>query len=317
MNAFDQHVCSVLGEPLKPLSLRTIQVNITLKCNLECAHCHVASSPKRREMMAWETMAKVVSLADRVRPEKVDITGGAPEIHPHFCRFVEALRGSGHKVMVRTNLTILLEPGFERMPAFFREWQVHLVASLPCYLEENVDAQRGEGAYRKSVEAIRRLNKLGYGIEPDLPLDLVYNPGGPKLPPPQARLEEDYRRELKARFGISFTRLFALANMPIGMFRHQLRREGKERSYMILLRESFNPRTLEGLMCRHQINIGWDGRVYDCDFNLACRLPARNGRPFRLDDLDLDSYMAREIATADHCFGCTAGSGSSCGGALA
>ena len=204
----------------------------------------------------------------------------------------------------------------EEMPEFFQEHQVQLVASLPCYLEENVCAQRGKGVYEKSIAAIRRLNALGYGSDPDLPLHVVYNPGGPFLPPPQSALEENYRRELGNRFGITFTRLLTITNMPLGRFRMHLSHLGQERNYLTLLRKSFNPDTLSGLMCRYQISIGWDGTLYDCDFNLALGLPVNHGAPDHIKSFRVADLKARRIVTGEHCFGCTAGAGSSCGGAL-
>ena len=237
-------------------------------------------------------------------------------MNPHLRRFIEALRDQGHSVQVRTNLTILLEPGMETMPEFFRDHQVHLVASLPCYLEDNVRAQRGAGVYEKSIQAIRRLNALGYGIDPDLPLDLVYNPVGPSLPPDQSKLEADYRCKLGERFGITFAKLFTITNMPIGRFFDDLRRQDRHTKYMRVLQDSFNPQTLDGLMCRHQVDIDWDGTIYDCDFNLALGMPVDHGAPANIKDFDPALLINRKIVTDNHCFGCTAGHGSSCGGAL-
>jgi len=316
MNEFEKKVEEITGTGLYSLDIETIQVNVGLKCNQACVHCHVESSPQRTEMMEWPTMELIINLAGRIRARLVDITGGAPELNPHLRRFIRALREQGQTVQVRTNLTVLLLPEMETMPEFFRDHQVHLVASLPCYLEDNVRRQRGYGVYEKSIEAIKRLNALGYGHDPERPLDLVYNPVGPFLPPDQAKLEEDYRRELWSRFGIVFTRLLTITNMPIGRFLDDLRRQGKDQQYLNLLRQSFNPQTLEGLMCRHQINVDWDGRLYDCDFNLALRMSVDHGLPDHLRDLDLPALARRKIVTGIHCFGCTAGRGSSCGGAL-
>ena len=318
MNAFDRAVASATRtDGLYGLDIRVIQVNVGLKCNLACSHCHVVSSPWRTEAMDWETMQWVLRAARKVGPCTVDLTGGAPELNPHFRDFVTALRADGHEVLVRTNLTVLLEPGMADLPAFFRDQRVHLVASLPCYLEENVDRQRGDGVFRASLEAIRRLNEMGYGRNPDLPLDLVYNPVGPQLPPPQAKLEQDYRRFLGESYGIAFTRLITITNMPIGRFLGDLRKQGKDRAYMDLLQDRFNPATLEGLMCRHQISVRWDGILFDCDFNLALRMPILiDGKPVHIRDFDPERLARRRIMTAGHCFGCTAGCGSSCGGAL-
>ena len=218
--------------------------------------------------------------------------------------------------MVRTNLTILLEPGYEDMAEFMRDQQVKLVASLPCYLEENVDKQRGHGVYAGSIEMIRKLNELGYGVEKGLDLTLVYNPIGPVLPPDQVELEKAYRRELDERFGIRFTNLFTITNMPIGRFEFYLKRNKQDEAYRQLLRESYNPATVDGLMCRHQISVGWDGTLYDCDFNLAIHWPMDHGSVRNIRDFDQAKVENRRIVTGRHCFGCTAGSGSSCGGVL-
>jgi radical SAM/Cys-rich protein len=261
-------------------------------------------------------MALVLDAARRAGAEVLDLTGGAPEMNPHFRRFVEAARPAGLRVIVRTNLTVLLLEGFRNLPGFFARHRVRVVASLPCYREDNVDRQRGRQVHRESIDVLQRLNREGYGSDPTLPLDLVYNPGGPCLPPGQAALEEAYRRELAEHFGVRFTRLIAIANMPIGRFLRDLGREGKDQEYQWLLRESFNPETVDGLMCRHQLHVGWDGTMYDCDFNCALRLPV-TGPARHVRDFDPERFLRRRIATASHCFGCTAGQGSSCGGALA
>jgi radical SAM/Cys-rich protein len=267
-------------------------------------------------MMSWENLELVIDAARRIDCRLVDITGGAPELHPDLCRFIEILGDAGIPVMVRTNLTVLLEPGMETMPAFFRDHRVQLVASLPCYLEENVDGQRGEGVFKGSVEAILRLNAVGYGSDPELPLSLVYNPVGPHLPPDQAGLEADYRRELRERFDVTFTNLITITNMPIGRYIAVLKKEGKLTEYTELLENSFNAATLDGLMCRHQINVDWQGNIYDCDFNLALRLLVDHGAPTHIREFDPKIHGKRRIVTGNHCFGCTAGAGSSCGGAL-
>jgi radical SAM/Cys-rich protein len=316
-NRFELRVAEAGERALHGLSIDTVQVNIGLRCNLACHHCHVESSPTRREEMSWNTMQLALEAAHASGAKTVDITGGAPEMHPHFRQFVTAARTMGKRVIVRTNLTILLEAGYENLPLFFKEQRVHLIASLPCYLENNVDRQRGRGVHHESIQSLRELNRIGYGIEPDLPLDLVYNPGGPSLPPEQGALEESYRRELAERFGIRFTRLITITNLPIGRFLHDLERQGKDRQYMDLVVRSFNPATLPGLMCRHQLHVGWDGRLYDCDFNFALGLFAHATTCGHVRDFDPDAYLRRPIVTGPHCFGCTAGHGSSCGGALA
>lgn len=316
MNDFEKQIDRAGGNGLRCFDIEILQVNLGLKCNQKCHHCHLEAPPQRMEMMDWSTVERVLEAAKEIKCQLVDLTGGAPELNPHFPQLVICLRQGGHPVQVRTNLTVLQEPGMQDMPEFFRDHQIQLAASLPCYLEENVCAQRGKGVYEKSIAAIRRLNNLGYGSDSGLPLNLVYNPGGPFLPPPQAALEADYRRELKERFGIAFTRLLTITNMPLGRFRAQLAREDQEESYMHLLRTSFNPQTVPGLMCRHQISVGWDGTLYDCDFNMALGLPVNHGAPDHIRSFRLTDLMMRRIVTGDHCFACTAGAGSSCGGAL-
>ena len=266
--------------------------------------------------MEWPIMESVLEVARSVHCQLIDLTGGAPELNPHFRRFVKTLRREDHQVQVRTNLTVLQEPDMEDLPQFFREHGIQIVASMPCYLEENVCAQRGPGTYEKSIAAIRILNSLGYGSDPELSLNLVYNPGGPFLSPPQSALEEDYRRELGQRFGIVFSHLLTITNMPLGRFRNELDRRDQRESYLQLLRKSFNPQTVEGLMCRHQLSVGWDGALYDCVFNLALGLPIDHGAPDHIRCFALIELSKRRIVTGEHCFGCTAGAGSSCAGAL-
>ena len=297
-------------------SLHTIQVNIGLKCNLTCHHCHVNSSPKRKEAMDWQTMESVIDLATELRVDTVDITGGAPEMHPDFKRFVLALKKNQFHVIVRTNLTVLLEPEYESNIDFFAEQKVELVASLPCYLEENVDAQRGDGVYAESINVIQQLNRVGYGVRDELPLNLIYNPGGPSLPPDQTALEQDYKTELKRRYGIVFSNLHTITNVPIGRFKTDLRRAGQLDGYTETLQANFNADTVEPLMCRHQISVAWDGTLYDCDFNLALRLPTPDLEQPNIRTLDPEALLKRRIATGSHCFACTAGAGSSCGGSL-
>lgn len=313
--AFDRRVAQTAAAHLSAADIDTVQVNIGLRCNLACHHCHVESSPARKEEMDWPTMQLVLKAALEANARTIDITGGAPEMNPNFRRLVATASTSGFSVIVRTNLTIMLEAGYEDLPSFFASQRVHLIASLPCYLETNVDKQRGTHVYRESIEVIRRLNAVGYGTRPELPLDLIYNPGGASLPPDQRKLEEAYRRELDQRFGIRFNRLLTITNIAIGRFLHDLERQGKAEQYQQLLRDSFNPATIDGLMCRHQLHVGWDGTIYDCDFNFALALPATApGRHVR--DFHPVTFRARRIATGEHCFACTAGCGSSCGGAL-
>jgi len=316
MDDFETRIAKITGDGLHSLKIETLQVNLGLRCNQRCVHCHLEASPERMEIMEWSTMELVLGAAQSVHCKLIDLTGGAPELNPNFCRFVTALRQEGHTVQVRTNLTVLLELGMEEMSEFFREHRVRLVASMPCYLEENVRAQRGVGTYEKSVAAIKILNALGYGSDPELPLNLVYNPGGPFLPPPQSGLEEDYRRELGQRFGIVFSHLYTITNMPLGRFRNELDRQRQRDNYLWLLRNSFNPQTVSELMCRRQLSVGWNGTLYDCDFNAALDLPVNHGAPDHIKNFKPEDLRVRRIVTADHCFGCTAGSGSSCGGAL-
>jgi len=317
MNRFEKRIAPITGQGLYSDDIDIIQVNLGLRCNQMCTHCHVDASPERSELMEWPVMERVIELAEGNKPGMIDLTGGAPELNPHFRRFVQRLRHRGLPVQVRTNLTAMIEPGTEDLPEFLREHGVDLVASLPCYLEENVRAQRGAEVYEKSVRVIRRLNDMGYGSDSGPMLNLVYNPGGAFLPPDQIQLEADYRRELNQRFGIVFTRLITITNMPIGRFLAQLRKAHEEMKYISLLSKSFNPNTLQGLMCRHQISIGWDGRVFDCDFNLALGKPVNHGAPDHIESFDQSALKKRRIVTGDHCFGCTAGCGSSCRGALA
>lgn len=315
--SFFEAVRHATGAPLRPAPrVATVQVNIGLRCNLACLHCHVESGPQRVEAMSRQTMEAVLRAVDVTGADTVDITGGAPEMHPDFRWLVDRALALGTRVMVRTNLTILLEAGYTDLPVWFAARQVHLVASLPCYTADNVDTQRGRGTYAGSIEALRHLNGVGYGRRPELALDLVYNPGGPSLPAPQAALEADYRRELRDRWGLDFTRLLTITNMPIGRFDRDLAREGRAAGYMTLLRERFNPTTVDALMCRHQLHVAWDGRLSDCDFNYAVGLGVSPETGATIEQLDLAAYLQRRIMTAEHCFGCTAGSGSSCGGAL-
>jgi len=314
-NRFDSRVEAATGGPLISERISVIQVNIGLTCNLSCVHCHVASSPRRKEQMSWETMEHILRVAREIDAGLIDITGGAPEMNPHFRRFVAAARASDIDVLVRTNLTILLEPGYEDMAEFMAGHGVKLVASLPCYTKDNVDGQRGEGVFSGSVEAIRMLNGLGYGRDAGLALDLVYNPTGASLPPAQEQLEADYRARLGDQFGIVFDKLITITNMPIGRFIGELKKKGNARSYRELLERSFNPDTVAPLMCRHQIDVDWNGTIYDCDFNLALKMSVNHGMPSNIADFD-PALHKRLIVTGDHCFGCTAGRGSSCGGAL-
>ena len=295
-----------------------LQVNVGKLCNLTCMHCHVNAGPKRKEIMSRETIDRIIEWLAKTDIPTVDLTGGAPEMIPDFRYFIEQVKSlqSDRHIIDRCNLTILIEHGYRDLASFLANNKVEIIASMPCYTQENVNAQRGEGVFEGSIAALQLLNSLGYGIDPELPLHLVYNPIGEFLPPSQAELEADYKRELKKHFGIIFNRLYTLANLPIGRFASYLRANNKLDEYMDLLIQAFNPATIDGLMCRDTISVGWRGEVYDCDFNQQLGMQWNNGAGIFLWDIDPDSLEGREIMTADHCFGCTAGAGSSCGGAI-
>lgn len=307
-------------------SIHTLQINIGYVCNLACRHCHVDSSPARiaaEDNMNQATAEKVVRWAlDQSALKTVDITGGSPEMNPNFPFMVERLSAHGLAVIDRCNPTIIgfvdrrTGASYDWIPSFLAEHRVEVVASLPCYLEDNVDLQRGRGAHNASVEGLRKLNQVGYGRDPQLRLNLVYNPNRPHLPPPQQSLEADYRRELRARFGLEFSELWTIVNMPIRRWRRHLERAGKLEGYMNQLIEAFNPATLEGLMCRHQISVDCHGRLYDCDFNQALGIRTPDLQEDRIWDTTLEQLVERLIATDDHCYACMAGAGSSCGGSL-
>jgi radical SAM/Cys-rich protein len=296
----------------------TLQVNVGRRCNQACHHCHVEAGPARTETMGDAVVARVLALlAASPEVDLVDVTGGAPELNPHFRRLVSEARRLGRRVVDRCNLTVLFEPGMEDLAPFLAANRVEVVASLPCYGAENVEKQRGRGVFEKSIAALRLLNGLGYGHPASgLVLDLVYNPVGAFLPPPQAALEERYRTELRARFGIEFCRLLTITNMPIKRFAEALRRTGQLAAYLGLLVNHFNPATVPGLMCRSLVSVGWDGRLHDCDFNQMLDLPLGAGARTIWDLGSLAEIAGRPVATDAHCFGCTAGAGSSCGGAL-
>ncbi len=299
--------------------LETVQVNLGYRCNQSCVHCHVNAGPTRTEMMDGETVRTVIAFLGASGAGTLDITGGAPELNPHFRFLVTRARALGVRVIDRCNLTILLEPGREDLGEFLAANSVEIVASLPCYLEENVDRQRGKGVFAKSIVALRRLNAIGYGRgETGLKLSLVYNPQGATLPPAQGELEDAYREHLRANFGVEFSGLLTLANMPIQRFGSTLRSKGQFADYMQLLRRSHRDENLDGVMCRSLVSVDWQGYVYDCDFNQMLGLPLQvNGKPReRLADLVGKDLAGSAVTVADHCYGCTAGQGSSCGGAL-
>jgi radical SAM/Cys-rich protein len=295
-----------------------LQVNMGKLCNLTCVHCHVNAGPKRKEVMTRETIDRIIDCFGKTDIPTVDLTGGAPEMIPDFRYFIKRVKllQPHRHIIDRCNLTILLERGYEDLGEFLAENKVEMIASMPCYSAANVDAQRGEGVFDNSIAALRLLNSLGYGIDPNLPLHLVYNPVGTFLPPSQAELEADYKRELKKHFGIVFNNLYTLTNLPIGRFASYLRRKNELNDYMEVLIQAFNPATIDGLMCRNTISVGWRGEVYDCDFNQQLGMQWNNGASVFLWDIDPASIENREIMTGNHCFGCTAGAGSSCGGAI-
>jgi len=313
MNAFDEKLAAH-RLTLTRGTLRTLQINVGRKCNQACRHCHVDAGPWRPEMMNSKVAHRVGEWIRTHRPEVVDITGGAPELSEHFRYFVETARDCDCHVIDRNNLTIIETPAFGWLPEYLAAHQVEVVASLPCYLEENVNAQRGDGVFEKSIKALKNLNAVGYGEA--LPLNLVYNPIGPKLPPPQAELEADYKRELRERYGIEFTGLFTITNQPIARFAEDLRSHGKWDEYLELLANSFNPATVAGLMCRTTLSVGWRGEIYDCDFNQMLNLQLKDGQPLLLWQITPADLEDRPIATGTHCFACTAGCGSSCTGAV-
>ncbi len=285
------------------------------RCNQACRHCHVDAGPTRTEMMEGATIEAVLQLLGKSPElELLDITGGAPELNPGFRRLVAGARALGRRVIDRCNLTVLWEPRQEGTAEFLAEHDVEVVASLPCYTADNVDKQRGRGVFDKSVEALRLLNRLGYGTSRSL--TLVYNPGGAFLPPAQEGLERDYKQRLRTDFGVEFSNLLAIANMPIARFGSDLARQGRHDEYMELLAGAFNPGTVDGLMCRHLLSVGWDGALYDCDFNQMLDLPVPGPQATIFDIDDIDDWQGRPVVVGTHCFGCTAGAGSSCGGAL-
>lgn len=319
-NRFEKllHVTGVA--PLDRAKIEILQINMGKLCNQACTHCHVEAGPKRTEVMERQTLSALLKLAAHPDIRIVDVTGGAPEMNPHFRELVSAIADMGKEILLRCNLTIIEEPGFEWLPEFYARHRAHLICSLPCYTRGNVDGQRGRGVFDKSISAMRKLNEAGYGIAEHpggLQLDLVYNPAGTFLPPGQQELENDYKREFESQFGIFFNRLLTLANIPIGRYGRSLRKSGQYEPYMNLLEDSFNGATVPHLMCRNTLSVGWDGKIYDCDFNQMLDLEIIAGHSALDADFSLEKLAAIPIRTGDHCLGCTAGSGSSCGGALA
>jgi len=306
MNPFDQKLRGVGRFPLRAGEITTVQANISLVCNLQCTHCHWSCGPERTEVMDWATMESVAELVDRTGAGQVDITGGEPSLHPNLRRFIDMLAGRAAEIRLRTNFV-----GMDaEIAEFLAGKRVQLVGSLPCYLDSNVDSQRGRGTFARIIEQMRMLNNLGFARDDDLTLDLVYNPAGTELPGDQAGLEQEYRRQLRQDSGVEFNSLLTITNVPIGRFAADLHARGDEDSYQQLLQGAFNAGTLESLMCRSQICVGWDGSLADCDFNLAL------GHAANVADRDPDLMPNRRIVTGEHCFACAAGNGSSCSGAL-
>lgn len=312
---FEESLASHGLHPLTRTKIDTLQINLGKMCNQTCKHCHVDAGPDRTEIMTRETMTHCLRVLEATGIPRVDLTGGAPELNPHFSWFVEQIRTLGRHVIDRCNLTILTVPRFKALPEFLARHRVEIVASLPSYLPRSTNAQRGDGVFEDSISALRRLNEFGYGY-PDsgLPLNLVYNPTGAFLPPKQSSIEADFRRELKSRYKIIFNHLYVITNMPINRFLEFLIRTNQYESYMSRLIASYNPTAAEGVMCRSLLSVSWDGTLYDCDFNQQLDLPTS---PRHIADFDLDHLTSEPIVTGLHCYGCTAGSGSSCGGQVA
>jgi len=307
------------GLPLRHTRTEVLQINVGKLCNLTCIHCHVNAGPKRKEIMTRATMDQVIDWLAKTDIPTVDITGGAPEMVPDFKYLVGRLKAltPPRHIIDRCNLTILLEAGYEDYASFLAKHQVEIIASMPCYSARNVNEQRGEGVFDASIKALQLLNSLGYGIRPELPLHLVYNPNGAFLPGPQEELEADYKRELKEHFGIVFNKLYTITNLPIARFASYLKNNNLLGDYMALLNDAFNPATVNGLMCRNTISVSWQGEVFDCDFNQMLKMRWNDvEQGLHLWEVDPAQVEHREILTGDHCFGCTAGAGSSCGGAL-
>jgi radical SAM/Cys-rich protein len=304
--------------PLRPTDLEILQINVGYMCNLTCDHCHVDAGPDRKEIMTRDTMELCLRAIDLSNVHTVDLTGGAPEMNPDFEWFVEELTKRNVTTIVRSNLTILVSnKKYKKYPEFFKKHKVVVIASLPCYTKENVDKQRGDGVFDESIEALKALNAIGYGIEGSgLELDLVFNPGGASLPPPQEKLQEDYKRELLEYFGIEFNKLFTITNLPISRFLEFLLAAGRYEEYMNNLANAFNPSAAMGVMCRNTLSVSWDGDLFDCDFNQMLDLKVTNGAPRHIKDFNLELLSGRNIVLNQHCYGCTAGAGSSCQGSL-
>lgn len=315
--AFVDKMKSCNSFPLRPKALEILQINVGYMCNMECNHCHVDASPRRKEITPKTILQKCLDVIDATPSiHTVDLTGGAPEMNPDFQWLIEELAKRNVETIVRSNLTILVEGKFKTYPEFLAKNMVTIVSSLPCYTEENTDAQRGDGTFNKSILALKKLNSLGYGKQDDLKLHLVYNPGGASVAPNQANLEADYKRELGDRFEIDFHNLYTITNLPVSRFLEYLENEGKTQSYIELLASSFNPAAATEVMCTNTLSVDYNGNLFDCDFNQMLKLPVTAKKSRNIMDFDADDLADRNIVLNQHCFGCTAGEGSSCQGAL-
>jgi radical SAM/Cys-rich protein len=308
---FEERIEETLGDTLTAGDLRLLQVNVGYRCNMACRHCHVVAGPNRSEVMEKDTVDQILAVLKKYDIKTLDITGGAPELNPHFTYFVTEAKKADCHIVARSNLTVFFEKGFEHLPEFYCEHDIEITASLPYYLESSVDRVRGDGAFEKSIKAVQLLNRLGYGDGSGIRrLNLVYNPSGTFLAPSQKCLEDEYRRQLGAHHNISFDSLFVFSNMPVGRFKDHLEKTGALGKYLKTLEEAFNPSTLDGLMCRHLISVGWDGALYDCDFNQVLGLHMHASCPQQIRDFDIERIAKRYIRVGDHCYGCTAGQGS-------
>ena len=317
MNSFDQ----VLADQQITLTRdtpRVLQVNLGKLCNLTCVHCHVNAGPHRKELITSEDLDRTLDWFEKTDIPTLDLTGGTPEMHPDFQSLVERVRNfdQPREIITRLNATIINEPGYEWVPEFHTKHQLTIIASMPCYSAENVNEQRGDGVFDSSISAFQKLNALGYGKSSDLKMHFVYNPVGATLPPNQDELTADYKTEMAKHFGIVFNDLYCITNMPIARYASYLKREKKLAAYQQLLVENFNPSSVNGLMCRDTISVDWQGRVFDCDFNQQLDMQLQNGAPLEVWNINLEKFISLPIRTAAHCFGCTAGAGSSCGGTL-
>jgi radical SAM/Cys-rich protein len=303
--------------PLQPSHIEIMQLNLGYMCDLTCEHCHVDAGPDRKEIMTKETMHQILKVIDQTQAETVDLTGGAPEMNPHFIWLVEELSARNLKIIVRSNLTILVSnKSYKTYPEFLKKHNVEIIASMPCYTQDNVDKQRGTGVFNRSIEALRKLNSLGYGIEgSDLNLHLVYNPGGASLPPDQKNLEQDYKTRLREDWDIEFNNLYTITNLPISRYLEFLLAANKYEEYMKMLIEAYNPLAAENVMCKNTLSVDWEGYLYDCDFNQMLQLKVASEKQ-HIREFNLDALMKRNIVVGQHCYGCTAGAGSSCQGAI-